>query len=512
MREGLADRTERPVTVVTEDGDATVAPADAGLEVDVEASVEAAGADRSWQPQVLWDHWTGGEDLDAVVSVDGAALDTTLEQLEEQLGTAPEDGEVGFRRGQVRVVDPVPGEGFDREAARDALVAAYLSEDGRAELDLETVEPAIDEADVQDALDGFANPAVSGPVTLVFEGTPVRLQPREFTPALAMVPEDGRLVPQVDREALQQLVGDRVGDDGAPVDATVRIVDGRPQVVPAQPGVTYDPADVEAVFLDLVASPGERRARVEASVAEPELTTAEVRELGITEVAGQFTTYYPHADYRNVNLGRAAELIDGTLLLPGETFSLNDTVGERTRENGFTEGFVINDGILVEDLGGGVSQMATTIFNAMFFAGYEDVEHKPHSFYIDRYPVGREATVAWGAIDLRFRNDSDHGVLIDTAVSPSSPGGQGSVTVRLWSTKEWDVESITSDRYNFTEPATRRLSTPDCYPNSGYGGFDVDVTRVFRRVGESEVVRREVFTTTYTPSDTVVCVEPGQEG
>ena len=90
------------------------------------------------------------------------------------------------------------------------------------------------------------------------------------------------------------------------------------------------------------------------------------------------------------------------MLKPGETFSLNDTVGERTEANGFTKGFIISDGIFKEDLGGGVSQMATTTFNAMFFAGLEDVEHKPHSFYIDRYPVGREATVAWGAVDLRF--------------------------------------------------------------------------------------------------------------
>ncbi len=70
-------------------------------------------------------------------------------------------------------------------------------------------------------------------------------------------------------------------------------------------------------------------------------------------------------------------------------------MGERTAENGFTIGYVISNGVLVKDYGGGVSQMATTTFNAMFFAGLEDIEHKPHSFYIDRYPEGREATVAW---------------------------------------------------------------------------------------------------------------------
>ena len=100
---------------------------------------------------------------------------------------------------------------------------------------------------------------------------------------------------------------------------------------------------------------------------------------------------------------------------------LNGVVGERTRENGFTEGFIISNGVFKEDLGGGVSQMATTTFNAMFFAGLKDLEHKPHSFYIDRYPVGREATVAWPTVDLKFENDTPYGVLIQASVTPSTP-------------------------------------------------------------------------------------------
>ena len=146
--------------------------------------------------------------------------------------------------------------------------------------------------------------------------------------------------------------------------------------------------------------------KVEATVQEADFTTKDARALGIKEKVSTFTTYYPYAEYRNINIGRAAELVNGTVLKPGETFSLNDTVGERTAENGFTKGFIISNGVFKEDFGGGVSQMATTTFNAMFFAGLEDVEHKPHSFYIDRYPVGREATVAWGAVDLRFKNDT----------------------------------------------------------------------------------------------------------
>nr|WP_242680245.1 VanW family protein [Nocardioides sp. IC4_145] len=506
LRDGLADRAAEPFTLTAGGETFELDPATAGVSVDHEESVAEAGGGRSWDPRRLWAYYTDGDDLDAVVDVDDAALAEALAPVERGVGRPARDAAVSFEGSRVVTREPRTGEEVDRQALRDDLAAAYLSDDPTVDLPLVEVEPEVDEADLRTAVEDFANPAMSGPVTLVFGDSPVRLLPREFGPLLSMTAEDGALVPEVDEAALEELVGDAVGDDGAPVDATVRLVNGKPKVVPAKPGVSYDPEDVSATFLDLVTrEEGDRELEVEAQVAEPEFTTAEARKLNIKEQVSTFTTYYPHADYRNVNLGRAAELVDGTVLKPGETFSLNDTVGERTAENGFTEGFVINDGILVEDLGGGVSQMATTLFNAMFFAGLEDVEHKPHSFYIDRYPVGREATVAWGALDLRFRNDTEHGVLIDAKVSPSSPGGQGAVTVSMWSTKVWDITSTTSDRYAYTPPKTRTLTTDDCYPNTGYSGFQVDVVRYFKRPGQDEVVKREEFHTTYTPSDTVVC-------
>ncbi len=258
----------------------------------------------------------------------------------------------------------------------------------------------------------------------------------------------------------------------------------------------------------VVRQPGKRELKVKATVADAAFTTKDARDLRIRRKVSTFTTYYPYAEYRNVNIGRAAELVNGTVLKPGETFSLNRTVGERTRENGFTEGFIISNGIFAEDLGGGVSQMATTTFNAMFFAGLKDIEHKPHSFYIDRYPVGREATVAWGSVDLRFKNDTPYGVLIQAQVTPATASTQGVVTVSMWSTKVWDITTDTSARYAYTSPKTRTLTTADCYPNTGYSGFQVDVTRFFRKVGQSALDHKEVMHTVYTPSDTVICKSP----
>jgi vancomycin resistance protein YoaR len=509
LRLGLAERRSRPITVTIDGRSQSVAPAEAGLGVDHRASVAEAGGGRSWEPSRLWDHYTGGDELDAVVTVDQARMDTMVDRLATTAGTPPRDGAVEFRGSRIRVTQPRDGEQLDAEETRAALQAAYLQDEPVAELALHPAPPEIDDADVAAALSEFANPALSGPVTLVFDRSQVRLQPADFAGVLGLKAEDGRLVPDLDEAKLTRLVAGAISDDGAPVDATVALVDGRPKVIPAKPGVGYDPADVTGAFLELVTRPeGEREMTVKATVQDPEFTTREARQLGVEEKVSTFTTYYPYAEYRNVNIGRAAELVDGTLLKPGEVFSLNDIVGERTRENGFTEGFIISDGIFKEDLGGGVSQMATTAFNAAFFAGLEDVEHKPHSFYIDRYPVGREATVAWGAVDLRFRNNTGYGVLIDAKVTPSTPSTQGVVTVSMWSTKVWDVTATTSPRYNATPPETRILDTEDCYPNEGYGGFDVDVTRHFREPGSSTVHHREVFHTRYIPSDTVICEPP----
>ncbi|MFC4785447.1 VanW family protein [Nocardioides sp. MAHUQ-72] len=506
LRRELGPREDAPITLVVDGRSRSITPADAGLAVDHDASVAQAVGARSWRPGHLWDHYTGGQDLEPVLTVDESRLAGLVTRLDRAVGTPATDGAIELRPGRIRVTRPEVGERLDSDEVRAALESAYLEDDPTAEVSLHDQQPDIDAGDVQEAMDAFANPAMSGSVRLVFGKTPVRLQPRQFAPALALQPRDGELVPELDEKALADLVGDAIGEDGAPEDATVALVGGRPRVVPAKPGVTYDQADVNDAFLTLVTREhGERSMKVRATVAEPDFTTRDARKLEIREKVSSFTTYYPYAEYRNTNIGRAAEIVDGTVLEPGETFSLNDTVGERTRENGFTEGFIISDGIFKEDLGGGVSQMATTLFNAMFFAGLEDVEHKPHSFYIDRYPVGREATVAWGSVDLRFRNDTPYGVLIDARVTPSTPSSQGVVTVSMWSTKYWDITSSTSDRYRFVPPETRTLKTDDCYPNTGYDGFDVDVTRHFRKHGESALDHDEVFHTRYIPSDTVIC-------
>jgi vancomycin resistance protein YoaR len=511
LADGLDDTRGAPVRVSALGERGRIDPGRAGLDVDVAASVAQAGGGRSWNPARIWDSLTGGGDFDAIVTVDEPRLTKALDAFGDKVDTKPRDGRVLFKGDRAVARQPRTGQVVDRDGSLGLVTDAYL--DGltdpgveRVELPTTTAEPDIGKADVSTAMDTFANPAVSGDVKIELEDEQVLLRPADFVPALSMKVEDGDLVPVLDRDALLAAVDERMaGNPLAAKDATVVLRAGSPTVVRSEKGVTYNPEELVGGFLDVVRTTGNRTLRVSSVVSRPDFSTKDARNLQIKEVVSEFTTFYPHADYRNTNLGRAAELIDGTVLKPGDEFSLNEIVGERTEENGFAKGFIISDGVYKEDFGGGVSQVATTTFNAMFFAGLKDIEHKPHSFYIDRYPVGREATVAWPYVDLRFQNDTEHGVLVQAFIRPSTPSRSGSMTVRMWSTKTWDIKTSTSDRYNETQPATRRMSGDECVPNQGYGGFDIDVYRSFFRPGSDELVRRETFHTTYTPSDTVVC-------
>jgi vancomycin resistance protein YoaR len=121
--------------------------------------------------------------------------------------------------------------------------------------------------------------------------------------------------------------------------------------------------------------------------------------------------------------------VRGAVIRPTETFSLNQFVGQRTREKGFTEAGVIYEGRFETDVGGGVSQFATTFFNAAFFAGLDFESYQSHSIYISRYPYGREATISWPAPDLAVSNPLPDGVVAWPTYTGSS------ITVTLWGTK-----------------------------------------------------------------------------
>jgi vancomycin resistance protein YoaR len=175
-------------------------------------------------------------------------------------------------------------------------------------------------------------------------------------------------------------------------------------------------------------APTARFARLVIRTRAPERTTAEAKAMGIVDLVGAYTTIYGGEPNRIHNVRLVARLIDKHLIAPGETFSFNQTTGERTAEKGFLEAPVIINGELQTGLGGGVCQVSTTTFNAAFEAGLDITERTNHSLYIAHYPQGRDATVNYPDVDLKFVNDSPHWLLLRTWV------GSSSLTVALYGT------------------------------------------------------------------------------
>jgi len=505
LKKGVADRLDEPLVASYEDQTFEMTPAEIGLALDPQASIAAAGGERSWNPTKMLALVFGGGDEPPVLKVDETALKDGVGSVAETVDTPVTEALISFPDAKPEARRPKAGEEVDRRRLASLLRESYLMRDESIDLPVDAVKPAVDDKGLDDAMKNIAKPAVSAPVRLTVGEQTVDLPVTAYTPALTVEVVDGEMTPKIDPKTLREPLADATDEIGEKaVDAVISIENDKPVITPSETGLGVDPTTMSKELLGVLTKTGEERAiSVEATEVEPEFTTEDAKKLRITEKISEFTTNYPHADYRNINQGRAAEMINGTVLKPGETFSFNDTVGERTEANGFTTGSVINGGVFRDELGGGVSQVVTTAYNAAFFAGLEDVEHHPHAFYIDRYPVGREATVYYGSLDLRFKNTLKNGVLIRAFVNRSSPGSQGAMTVQMWGTKQYDVKASASPRRNFREPGTRYDDTNRCVPQAPITGFDIDIHRTFFRNGEK--VKTETDTANYQAADRVIC-------
>jgi vancomycin resistance protein YoaR len=505
LEAGLKDRLAQPIAVKAGDSTYKVNPAEAGLSLDVDATIRATGAGRSLAPGRIWNALTGGDAVKPVVKKDDAKLQAAVAKLATQVNRPATEGTITFEDAKAVQHPSADGVELDKAKAVATLLAAYPADDTPDDLPVTLTKPQAGSDAIDKAMKEYAEPAMSGPIRLTVGDKSVELKPAEIAPALTLTAKDGSFTPTLDAKKMEPVFQQRFKSlETLPKDATVQIVGAGPKVIPAVDGVVVDRAKVVPAILSILPKPvGERRATVPLTQTKAKLTTEAATALGIKEIMGDFTTQFPYAPYRNVNIGTAARKINGTLLKPNETFSLNKIVGERTKENGFTEGNIINGGKFVLDLGGGVSQSATTTFNAAFFAGLKDVEHKAHSVYISRYPVGREATVAWPSVDLKFLNDSGHGILVQTIFRASTPGRQGSIRVIIWGTKVWDITAGQSAKSNPRQPKVVYSTDPKCRPQAPTPGFDITIYRYFSKNGVR--VKTESFTTKYNAADDIRC-------
>ncbi|MCP3817570.1 VanW family protein [Streptomyces sp. A3M-1-3] len=483
-------------------------PGALGLSLDTAATADRAASAGSGPVTLIGRLFASdGRDVEPVIHMD----DQKSRAETDRIGAAAErpvrDGAISFENGKAKAAAPVTGVSLIADQALDTIRDAYLrrTDTGPVVMPVKQTQPRIGRQETERAMKEFAQPAMSGPVTLTLAGKRISIGPSALGRHLTMKP-DGRnhLGPALDsRGLLADPVVSRPVREAArnPQDAMLRL-DGDDRVVVAQEGrvgrQVTEKALGEAVVPLLTGSGAARTGEIATVAAQPQLTSASAQRLGIKEKVSSFTVAFPPAPSRSTNIGRAVELINGSVVLPGQQWSFNRTVGERTKENGFVDGIMINNGQYVKSPGGGVSAVATTMFNAMFFAGVKPVEYGAHSFYIERYPEGREATVAWGTLDLRWTNDLDHALYIQAESTGTS------VTITLLGTKKYDqIRATQGPRTKVKQPGMRTGSGPKCEVQTPLEGFDVTVGRVF--VQDGREVRREDFKTHYTPRDKVTC-------
>ena len=499
LRTELTPRLSRAVQVRAGDAQASVDPAAAGLELDWSGTLDRAG-DQPFNPFTRLLSLFGSREVGTVTRTDSAKLTGAVEALRARTDHESTEGTVRFEGTDPVPVDPRPGQRLDVPGAVDALVAGWTG--GRTvELPV-TATPVLSTPDsVRAALEDIARPAVSGPVRITGEGAEATLTPEVIAGALTFeVSPDGTLAPRYDNDKITAALRPQLAKTEQPgKDATVAIEGGRPVVKPSVDGHGIDWGKSLATLPDVLRKPTDRSLAAVYDHQPAKFTTEQATGLRIREVIGEFTTRGFATD-SGINIRTMAAEVNGALLKPRETFSLNGYTGPRGTAQGYIEAGIIEKGRPARAVGGGCSQFATTLFNASYFAGMTDVAHKEHSFYISRYPEGREATVFEGLIDLSFRNDAPTGALIETIWTPSS------ITVKIWGTKNYEVESITGERSNFTEPNTVTIPYGEkCSAGNGSQGFTVTNTRVVRDARTHVELKRTTRTVVYNPVPKIVC-------
>jgi vancomycin resistance protein YoaR len=509
----LGERLSRPIDVSLGGGGFTVTPSNL-FTVDATATEKRAfeSARGSFLEQVaaLTVPFAAGQEVEPVLQVNPSAASALRKELNART-RRPVSARISMDG-----LEPVVRRGKTGTAVDEATVLALLRDAALKELPsvrvpLQTLTPMFTTSEAEAAA-GQARTAVSAPVAIRFRHRELgRLEPNTIASLLRFRADGGeyRVVLEAPglREELAPLVKRYTKD---PVDASFRIDGERAHVVKGKKGTTLDVATAQDAVLAAAALQDDREARIGLTALEPKLTTAEAKGLGIRRQVSTFTTDMGVSSSNRIwNIHLMADYIDGTIIRPGQTFSFNKTVGERTTERGFREGQMILGSLLLPAIGGGVCQTATTLFNNALQLGLPIKERRNHSWYISHYPIGRDATVNWGGPDFKFKNDLDHALMIKSSYTDST------LTFTFFGTNPHrKVDLQTGSQTNFTSPKPSYAYDPAApegsirtVTGSHESGFDITV---YRKVWErGKLIRKDSFLSHYVAVGDTIVYGPG---
>lgn len=506
LRRELEPRLTEPVPVVAGDVRTTLDPVRSGLGLDWSSTLAQAGH-QPLDPLDRIRSFFTQRSVDVVTTVDPDALNRSVGKLaSDQLDHPPTEGSIGFTPAQDGVgvtayaIEPRAGQQvLDVPGAANLVKARWLDKSG-VQLPVDLTPVKATSAGVHGALDTIVWPAVAKPVLVHGDGADGVLQPITISGALRFVAQDdGSLQVKVDASKLQQNLQPQLGTTEQPgKDAQIVFTGGAPTVQPSVDARRIDWTNTLKPVLGVLVKADGRDLPVKYQSQKPKLSTDDANALGIREVVGEFSTGGLSGG-AGANVQAMAAKVNGALVKPGETFSLLARTG--SFGSGYVPAPVDEDGTGPVVRGGGVSQFATTLYNAEYFAGLTDAGHTEHAHYLDRYPLARDAKAIadnGSPVDLKFTNDLSSGV----AIQAYSDGA--TVTVRIWGTRKYRVESGTGPRTNFTPPPVQP-APPGCLPTPGAFGFSTSDTRVLYDLASNAEVRRDTRAVTYAPRPAVIC-------
>ena len=457
----LAERFQQtPVEIVTPSRVVSFTAEEIGLGVDVEGTVAAImKLDSGTSNPVGWTasfFETSRSELLLTLSADALQI----ANLEADLRKEPVNPTITYENGTFLAVPGIAGEIVDLNPSLPVLLEAARRGDDplRAEADALLVPPEFDDDPVTIAADWINRRTSQGILVTVQEVTK-RVQPAQLRSWLTLQNDGDQWAYDINRQQVEDDLAELFVEVATVASEPVlTIIDDVPVLVSEVPAhICCEENSARTVLLSL--DTGQPAVELELRESSKINDQSWLIERGIVELTGRFTTYYTPGQDRVSNIHRIADLIQGAVVYPGETFSVNDYVGERTEEKGFVDAGVIYDGIYTTDVGGGISQFITTLFTATFNAGMEFPEYQAHSIDIRRYREGVDATISWPKPDFKFYNPHPYAVLLWPTTTA------GSVTVSVYSTAyaevEWTARYDTPRRFCTVRTTERSRSYAD---------------------------------------------------
>jgi vancomycin resistance protein YoaR len=441
------------------------------------------------------------------LTVSNAAIEYALDKIADDVDQPPRNARLVRRGLRIRVVPAATGAELDRDAAAE-LIVRRLGQLGRGAsatpLPVSVTAPEVTAAMLA-AVAESARIAISRPITVKAADRSFRVPPRRIAELLKL-PQDGSASLAIGGAAANayfRTLSNTVGRQ--PRDAGFAVYGETVQVVPARDGLEVNVPQAARAILRASTRPTNRIARLTVVRATPERSTADALAMGVDRRMSSYKTYYSGTTDRITNLQLGVTALDGTLVAPGGTFSLNDAIGERTIERGFRSAPVIIGNEYAEEVGGGTSQVATTVFNAAWEAGIRITERHPHSLYISRYQLGRDATVYWPSLDLKFVNDTKRWVLVKGFTESDG------ITVAVYGGESRRVESSATPLVVTGGVPVERLKDPKLPKGKTVveeDGTAPTRTTATRKIysADGELIRSETWATSYEGETRVVRV------